>query len=562
MAEGYHDSSLVDKAYPSTYNRGTMKKPKTKKPVEIDETIVRLKPIFGVQPPVYLLYFYIFLLVLIIFFLLFFPGIFRNGSQVTFTSSPPGVSVYVDDIRVGSTPVTAFVASGNRHIRFSKGGFDSSVWEEKVPGRLFFSLFVPKKVKISNSIVLTNKTALLEKSASEFASWAMIGESNERYQFPLVLSEAVLDVSSNTAVPDAETGDFLAAMIGNVVSPALLKDYIRAYALYCGNGAALSPASIDRLLQFFIQLHQESSVVAFWLANTLPRDIAEEIAGSGWFEGYYGSYMNGLAEQSSNLTTKPGSPVPPQVEVNGMDFTYIPGGSFLMGIDPETGNSSNSDPYLFPGVKTVDEYYIKAAEVTQAEYAAFLNANPEWRAENIDALVENGLVTEDYLAGFGEITDIESSTLPVSGVSYYAAEAFCVWLESKLPPSLAGYRVRLPSETEWERAAAINNSSETDAVFFESGKNGPSDVYRSGIGSLGLYGMQGNVWEWCENWFFPAEYAFNHTVEEDWPTSERTVRGGSWANESDSVNIATRGSQPPSWCTPFLGFRVVLSGNS
>jgi len=37
------------------------------------------------------------------------------------------------------------------------------------------------------------------------------------------------------------------------------------------------------------------------------------------------------------------------------------------------------------------------------------------------------------------------------------------------------------------------------------------------------------------------------------------VRGGSWTNDPELVKLYTRASQPPSWCTPYLGFRVVLS---
>ena len=62
---------------------------------EIAAVKVKLKPVLGIRPPVYLIAIYSLLLAGILFLLLFYPGIRRPGSRVAFTSTPPGAAVYV-----------------------------------------------------------------------------------------------------------------------------------------------------------------------------------------------------------------------------------------------------------------------------------------------------------------------------------------------------------------------------------------------------------------------------------------------------------------------------------
>jgi len=154
--------------------------------------------------------------------------------------------------------------------------------------------------------------------------------------------------------------------------------------------------------------------------------------------------------------------------------------------------------------RTTGSFYI-SEQITKEQYKAFLNIHPEWIAE------------PEY--------DIESAdTVNASNVSWKAADAYCKWLTERLPSDLREkFYFRLPTEHEWEIAATLNQNSKQI------------------------------LWDWCHNWYYGAEIFYKNCVPETYTGAEKAVRGG-------GEHIWTRGSQPAEWATPFLGFRVVLTG--
>jgi formylglycine-generating enzyme required for sulfatase activity len=194
----------------------------------------------------------------------------------------------------------------------------------------------------------------------------------------------------------------------------------------------------------------------------------------------------------------------------------------------------------------VSPFFIAASEVTEEEYSRFLLAVPEWGVKNRQTLIAEGLADRGYLLSWKDSPEPPRPSYPVREVSYHAAKAYCAYL-GRLHPA---YTFDLPTETEWEWAASLDAEGQKTGVAFRELK--PSRYGPSGL--LGLRFMAGNVWEWCRNWYAPAAYIFGDG--NDFDAAERVVRGGASINPEDSVTLSTRGSQPPSWCTPYLGFRV------
>jgi formylglycine-generating enzyme required for sulfatase activity len=155
----------------------------------------------------------------------------------------------------------------------------------------------------------------------------------------------------------------------------------------------------------------------------------------------------------------------------------------------------------------------------------------------------------------------------VACVSYYAAEAFAQWVNSKLPAKFQDYRVRLPFSTEWEWAIKLGGPF----VFEDTelwNKEGPRPVDSDFANKLGIKNLVGNVWEWSEDWNLPVKNLLSslnpshNTIEYNLPHSEgaeKIVRGGSWATRKEEMTPYIKGSQPPNWCTPYLGFRITLA---
>ena len=260
--------------------------------------------------------------------------------------------------------------------------------------------------------------------------------------------------------------------------------------------------------------------------------------------------------------------VPPKPAVpEGM--VLIPAGSFLMGSEDEEA-WANEQP-----VHTVhlNAFYMDAHEVTNAEYKAFVDANPQWQKDNIDDLFHSGYYLyhwtgTDYPPG--------KADHPVR-VNWYAAMAYAEW---------AGKR--LPTEAEWEYAArgglagkkypwGDDEPTPAHASYWHTSPPGLPAVGQYAANGYGLYDMAGNLWEWCLDAYDVDFYAVSddsrnpiaggETIQwlrENFTTipndSERVMRGGSYHDLEWSLYVYRRGGNPPNAPPgPPPGFRCARS---
>ena len=241
-------------------------------------------------------------------------------------------------------------------------------------------------------------------------------------------------------------------------------------------------------------------------------------------------------------------------------MVLIPAGEFEMGSDK---GAANERP-----VHTVylDAFYMDTHEVTNIQYKAFIDANPEWQKENIPPAFHDGV----YLRLWDGNTYPEGKAdHPVIYVSWYAAMAYAEW---------AGKR--LPTEAEWEKAARGGLGRKTypwgdtpDATRANYARhyNAPIAVGQYPPNSYGLYDMAGNVSEWCLDEYDPDFYATsprenpfsNGTIEatlnnfRDMKKTDRVLRGGCWSDNGLFLRVSYRDWGPQHYTSVFRGFRCV-----
>ncbi len=147
------------------------------------------------------------------------------------------------------------------------------------------------------------------------------------------------------------------------------------------------------------------------------------------------------------------------------DFIEIPPGDFLFGENKQV-------------VNLPERYWVRKFPVTNAEFARFMqdggyqrqelwsDAGWAWRKsiqyDDKTPILEDELAGQQPLLGrnqpyYWARSSLNNPIFPAVGVSWFEAQAYCNWLQGQVRSLSipAGYRVRLPSEQEWERAALL-----------------------------------------------------------------------------------------------------------
>jgi formylglycine-generating enzyme required for sulfatase activity len=249
-------------------------------------------------------------------------------------------------------------------------------------------------------------------------------------------------------------------------------------------------------------------------------------------------------------------------EVAGIKLCWCPPGKFLMGSPP--GEPERHDDEAQVEVTLTRGFWMGKYGVTQGQWKQVVGKLP------------------------GELTAAggEGDDLPVYNVNYAEAEAFCLQLTDRgrgsgEPP--AGWEFRLPTEAQREYACRAGTRTATafgdrlsskQANFqgrpYNRAEEGPSLNRAARVGSYpanawGLHDMQGNVCEWCRDWYHPRlpggadpDLSSRKGAMNRDGTFSRVRRGGAWCDDGWAFRSAFRQRFEPERRYDHIGFRVAV----
>ena len=491
----------------STYNNPMKQKPSAAPKQDDNEDQVKLEPFLDMRPGVYLTVLYSLVILAVVFFIFFLPGIRKPVAALIVKTEPTGTAIRVNNIYMGVSGDKIIIPKGEYTIEAVMPGFKNESAVHKIPGRVFGSLFFPKKYKIDFTLKSSDPAGAFALYAAEFAAWSFGGDPSETWQIPMNLSEGAYRLGSEKKPIYAEQLtensnlrseeqflQILEAASRFTVTRTGLRDLIRAKALLDGYGNSPSPVTLIGSISDALGFLSENPGSAAWLSKLLTGDAADAVKSSDWAK----SKLSQTVFLPGNDTDSGAA----RLNLSGMYFTRMGAGRLQTG-------AADID---------IGSFYVSENPVSRSIFEAFLEAVPEWRGHLTD--YEQEEISINPFEAYGRNT--------ITGVTWYAAEAFCKWLSGQLPPSLAGMEVRLPTEAEWEYA------------------------------SLSIVSMKNPGWEWCADPFAPLNFIkASELAIRAVGSSERSLRG---RQPGPSSSAETRASLPPDLSSPLVTFRAVIAG--
>lgn len=230
----------------------------------------------------------------------------------------------------------------------------------------------------------------------------------------------------------------------------------------------------------------------------------------------------------------------------GMEFVYIPGGSFVMG-SPEDEWRRNENEYQHK-VTLTQGFSMQTTEVTQGQWkkvmgdnpSHFLNCGDSCPVENV-----NWYQVQDFIKKLNEMENTKSYRLPTEAEWEYACRA-------------GGKSAFGSAEIESEcKECGYSNQLDQVGWYFRNSDQGTHPVGQKKPNAWGLYDMHGNVWEWCQDWH--GKYPFHSVTDPTGPETglSKIRRGGSWSHYPMFCRSAYRSWVDPDNRFPEVGFRLV-----
>ena len=460
---------------------------------------VKLKPFHGIRPGVYIIIIWALIILLLAFVLFVLPGLVSNTSYVTFNEPVVGSGVYEDGIYLGSATDGVYKTTGGNHkYTFTYEGEEYGEVESKVKRKVFFTLFShkPQLIVPERSYNDEVKEKVVSAFIRDVTSYSAVISAPDTFHYPPIFS-AFASNSVEMSIKDVRDAWLLA--LSHISSSSLYEDYKVGKEILLKSGI-LFETEESKELEYYIEALFNGEKVT--LEKSMENNILLPTKDGDFFH-----YEPTIVEMgySTTLTVESAKEAPVKVEVY--------------------------------------EFSIARNLVTEDDWALFVEENPKWSKDNLETLVEEGLVDSNYLKGI-TLSPYINSIRPIRNISYYAASAYVEWKSGK-----DGVIYHIPTEKEWYTASFSTKDKEyvTSLVYVENNPTTPT-------------AMLGLLWEFTSTPFIPlsriTDYDKIINLGNMYGYDDVIVKGGSYVSDPSSISIDTVGITSKSTCSEFCGLRL------
>ncbi|TAL16602.1 hypothetical protein EPN96_08630 [bacterium] len=280
---------------------------------------------------------------------------------------------------------------------------------------------------------------------------------------------------------------------------------------------------------------EDSAVFSFPITVNTDTTIKAVATKFGWTDSE-------LQEMVYDLENEPNPGETWTEPVTGIDFVWVPAGTFIMG-DEFGGGYSDEKPTRL--VTLSKGFWIGKYEVTQEQWEIVNSQNPSHHAFLPDAPIH-----------------------PMENINWNKAREYITALKT-----MTGRNFRFPTEAEWEYAAKGGNmpgtkySGTSDALLLDNyswgtyNSEGVTHIVGEKLpNDFGIYDMSGNVWEWVNDWYQSDFYSVGPSVDPKGPVSGiyKIYRGGGCLDGNFDQRISLRWGNVPTKAFLDLGIRLVI----
>nr|WP_267506795.1 SUMF1/EgtB/PvdO family nonheme iron enzyme [Borreliella bavariensis] len=476
----------------------------------IDLFEVKLKPILGIVPKVYVFLITIILLLSLVLILIIIPKFKNPGAYLKINSNIENTYIYLNEKYIGRTPLNKYINTTEGILKAKRMGFKTYEQNIKIHNKFFGSY------NLQINLELVDPEKIIKQRQKELSIMVKIKNTNENTKLIPVFSL----ISSELKEHPEYIKKFLKDSIPYLNSIEMFKDFLDSYkVVYSIDQSNSNQEEIWNSLKTNFDLENRA---IFWFLENLDKDLKILTKNKPWIKKLTKTLENEniqLISKNEKINIK----LPRFKKINSNKIEKI------QNYELDSKNISLKSTY------SIKEFLIQEQNVTKYEYQDFLKENPKWTLNNKENLIKEQLVDENYLKNFNQ-TGLNEA---ITGISYFSAMEYANWYSKKLPK---GFKARLPISQEWELYQKESNKKSLNINEVSKKVGFWNLMQNSSFNDIAMFKNEKD--------FYNENSNFYSLVTE--------VRTYSHKN-NNLINPSTKASFLKNWSSPNIGFRLIVS---